>query len=89
VWGTSVGLGRAGSSAILARACCSGHVGWLWLGLRHGVEGWVFCALGYGREGLSQWVVGLVFAGGSGGAFVWMETLAQSSGWYHHSCLQV
>jgi hypothetical protein len=37
--GVSVGLGGAGSPAILAGACYSGHIGWLWLGLWDGVKG--------------------------------------------------
>jgi hypothetical protein len=63
-------LGRAGSSVILAGACYSGHVEWLWLGLWENVAGWVFCTLGDGGQGLSGWVVGLVLVGGLGGAFI-------------------
>jgi hypothetical protein len=70
VQGTFVGLGEAGSSTILAGACCGGHVGWLWLDLWDGVEGWVLCALGDGGEGLNGWVMGLVLIRGLGGAFV-------------------
>jgi hypothetical protein len=40
----------------------------------------MFYALDDGGEGLSGWVLVLVFVGGLGGAFVWMEMLAESSG---------
>jgi hypothetical protein len=50
-----------------------------------GIQGWVLYALGDGGEGLSGWVMGLVLVliRGLGGAFVWMETLAELSGWHH------
>jgi hypothetical protein len=83
VWGTSIGLGGASSSAILTGVCYSGGlVGWWCLGWWDGVDGWVLCALGYGGYGLSGWVMGLVLIGDLGGAFVWMHMLAQSSGWH-------
>jgi hypothetical protein len=41
----------------------------------------VLCALGDGGEGLSGWVMGLVLIGDLSRAFVWMETLAESSGY--------
>jgi hypothetical protein len=56
VWGASVGLGGASSSAILAGACCGGHIGRLWSSLWDGARGWVLCALNDGGEGLSGWV---------------------------------
>jgi hypothetical protein len=64
VWGIVVGLGGANDSAILARAYCGGHVGWLWLGLGDGVEGWVLYALSDGGESLSGWETDLVFVRG-------------------------
>jgi hypothetical protein len=87
VWRSFIGLGGAGSSAILPRACCGGHVGWLWLGLWDGVKCWVLCALGDGGEGLSEWGMGLVLIRCLGGAIVWMEMLAKSSRWHHQGCL--
>jgi hypothetical protein len=39
MWGTFVGLGGVGSSAILAEACCGEHGGWLWL-VVVGLVGW-------------------------------------------------
>jgi hypothetical protein len=80
VQGTSIGLGRVGSSVILAGARCGGHVGWLWLGLWDGVKGWVLCALSDGLEGLSGCLVGLILVRGLGGVFVWIDMLAESSG---------
>jgi hypothetical protein len=59
--------------------CYGRHVGWLWLDLWDGVEGWVLCALSDGGEGLSGWVMSLILIEGLGGAFVWMETLTESS----------
>jgi hypothetical protein len=47
----------------------------------------VLYALSDGREGLSGWVVGLVFIGGLCGAFVWVEMLAGSSRWHRQGCL--
>jgi hypothetical protein len=70
VWGTSVGLGGAGTSAILAGSCCGRHVGWLWFDLWNGVKRWVLCTFSNGGEGLSGWVMGLVLIGGLDGAFV-------------------
>jgi hypothetical protein len=86
VWGASVGLGGAGSSAILAGACCGGHVGWLWLGLWDGVEVWVLYALGDGGEGPSGWVMGFVLVRGLGRAFVWVASSGLSSGLEHGGC---
>jgi hypothetical protein len=40
----------------------------------------VLYTLGDGGEGLIGWLMGLVLIGGLDGAFVWMETLAESSG---------
>jgi hypothetical protein len=57
---TTVGLGGADSSAILARAYCGGHVGWLWLNFWDGVEGCVLFTLDDGGKGLSGWVMGLI-----------------------------
>jgi hypothetical protein len=52
VWGTYEGLGGTGPFAIVARACCSGHVRW------------VFRGFGDGGEGLSGWLVRNVLVGG-------------------------
>jgi hypothetical protein len=69
VWSTSIGLGGASASAILATACCGGgHVGWMQLDFWDVAEGWVFYGLDNGGEGLSGWMVerDLALVGGLG-----------------------
>jgi hypothetical protein len=78
VRGTSIGLGGAGSSAILAGPYCGGHVSWMWLDLWDGVEGWVLYALDDGGEGLSGWVMGLVLIK------VWVEPSSRWRRWLSH-----
>jgi hypothetical protein len=88
VQSASIGLGGFDGSAILPGTCCGCHVGWLCLGLGDGVGGWVLCVLGNVGESLSGWGTALVLIGGLAGAFIWVETLAESSGWHREGCLQ-
>jgi hypothetical protein len=58
VWSTSIGLGGASSSAVLAGAYCGGgHVDLLKLDFWDVVESWVFCGFSDGGESLSGWLV--------------------------------
>jgi hypothetical protein len=86
---SSTSLGGTSSSVILAGAYYGGwNVGWLLLDLWGAVEGQVLYTLNDGGEGMSGWVVGMVFIGGLCGAFVWVETLVGSSWGHRQGCLQ-